>query len=113
MANSIPPSRNSIWVIPRLSIGDLVSVKKANDKVNAYAVSKNFSFSSVAFTASSGEMGIVIETFGERQDNLLYHYVQVLFQRGLVGIVHSGLLDNINDDLNEECANFDTKCLVY
>lgn len=111
--SSIPPSRPSIRIIPKLSSGDLVSVKKANPKINAYASSKNFSFSNVVFSAQSGEMGIVLNTFTDRQDNILFHYVEVLFQRGLVGIVHSGLLENLNDELEENCANFNEKCLVY
>lgn len=91
--------------MPRLQTGDLVTVRKANDKVNAYSVSKNFSFANVAFTVTGGEMGIVLNNFTERQDNILFHYVQVLFERGLVGIVHAGLLEDVNDEF-ESCGEY-------
>lgn len=99
------PSRPSLRVIPRLQSGDLVTVRRANDKVNAYSASNNFSFANVAFTVSGGEMGIVLNNFTDRQDNILFHYVQVLFERGLVGIVHAGLLENVNDKF-ENCSEF-------
>ena len=103
MQHSVTP-RQSLRVIHRLQAGDLVAVRNANNKVNAYAVSNNFSFANVAFTASSGEMGIVLSNFTDRQDNILFHYVQVLFDRGLIGIVHAGLLENINDKF-EACED--------
>lgn len=68
---------------------------------------KDFSFANIAFTVPSGEMGIVINTFTDRQDNILFHYVQVLFERGLVGIVHSGLLENVNDKF-KSCDEYPT-----
>jgi len=83
----------------------LVTVRRANDKVNAYAASSNFSFANVAFTVTGGEMGIVLNNFTDRQDNILFHYVQILFERGLVGIVHAGLLENVNDDF-DLCSDF-------
>jgi hypothetical protein len=95
--HSIPP-RPSVRVIPRLQTGDLIAVRKANDKINVYAVSNEFSFANIICTATSGEMGIVISNFTDRQDSILFHYVQVLFERGIVGIVHSGLLKNISEE---------------
>lgn len=80
-------------------------VRKANDKINAYATAKDFSFANVVFTVSGGEMGIVLNNFTDRQDNILFHYVQVLFERGLVGIVHAGLLENVNDEF-ESCSEY-------
>ena len=50
-------------------------------------------------------MGIVLNNFTERQDNILFHYVQVLFERGLVGIVHAGLLEDVNDEF-ESCGEY-------
>ena len=87
--------------IPRLQTGDLISVHRANYTINVYAdaAAKNFSFAALIFTALPGEMGIVLNTFTEVPDNILFHYVKVLFGRGLVGIVHSGLLENINDNI--------------
>lgn len=102
--HSIPP-RPSLRVIPRLQTGDLIRVRKANDKINAYAAAKDFSFANVVFTVNGSEMGIVLNNFTDRQDNILFHYVQVLFERGLVGIVHSGLLENVNDEL-ELCGEY-------
>lgn len=102
--HSIPP-RPSLRIIPRLQAGDLIAVRKANDKVNAYTAAQDFSFANVAFTVTAGEIGIVLNNFTEREDNILFHYVQVLFERGLVGIVHSGLLENVNDNF-ELCSEF-------
>ena len=108
--HSIPP-RPSLRVVPRLQTGDLITVRKANDRVNAYSVSRNFSFANVAFTVESGEMGIVLNNFTDRQDNILFHYVQVLFERGLVGIVHAGLLENVNDEF-ENCSEISGQTLI-
>lgn len=85
--------------IPRLQAGDLISVHRANYTINVYAAAKNFSFAALIFTALPGEIGIVLNTFTESPDNILFHYVKVLFGRGLVGIVHSGLLESINDNI--------------
>ena len=72
--------------------GDLVLVNSANKGVNAYTVSPNFSFADVAFIAINGEMGIVLDNASAENGSILYHYVRVLFERGLVGIVHGGLV---------------------
>lgn len=73
--------------------GDLVVVNSANQFVNAYSVSPDFSFANVAFTAVNGEMGLVLDAAADERGSILYHYVRVLFQRGAVGIVHAGLLN--------------------
>ena len=72
--------------------GDLVLVNSANKGVNAYNVSPNFSFADVAFIACNGEMGVVLDNASSENGSILYHYVRVLFARGLVGIVHGGLV---------------------
>lgn len=91
MATSAKPWRDS-----RLSgkpqAGDLVIVRSANEKINAYTVSPDFSFANVAFNANNGEMGIVLDYASSENGSVLYHYVKVLFQRGMLGIVHGGLL---------------------
>lgn len=81
-------SRKSEKPIP----GDLVIVRSANEKINAYVISRDFSFANVAFNANNGEMGIVLDYASSENGSVLYHYVKVLFQRGMMGIVHSGLL---------------------
>jgi hypothetical protein len=72
--------------------GDLVLVNSANKGINAYTVSPDFSFANVAFVAINGEMGIVLDNASSENGSILYHYVRVLFERGMVGIVHGGLV---------------------
>lgn len=83
--------------------GDLVVVNSANQFINAYNVSPQFSFADVAFVVNNGEMGLVLDPAADEKGSILYHYVRVLFQRGAVGIVHAGLLNIVTlcdqDDL--------------
>jgi hypothetical protein len=84
---------------PRPKPGDLVIVNSANDFINVYTPGEKFSFASVSFTAINGEMGVVLDYASDESGSILYHYVKVLFQRGAVGIAHSGLikiLENID-----------------
>jgi len=82
--------------------GDLVIVKSANEKINAYVISPDFSFANVAFNANNGELGIVLDYASSENGSILYHYVKVLFQRGMMGIVHSGLLTVLTLMVDEE-----------
>lgn len=77
--------------------GDLVLVDSANAYINVYRVSPDFSFADVVFTAKNGEMGLVLDAASDDSGAILYHYVRVLFQRGMVGIAHGGLLRIMND----------------
>ena len=79
--------------------GDLVVVHSANEFVNAYLAAADFSFANVAFTAKNGEMGVVLNGYSDERNSILYHYVRILFARGLVGIVHSSLLKIMTDPL--------------
>ena len=72
--------------------GDLVLVNSANKGINAYTAAPDFSFANVAFVATNGEVGIVLDNASSENGSILYHYVRVLFERGLVGIVHGGLV---------------------
>lgn len=86
--------------------GDLVAVNSANDFINVYIADPNFSFAKISFMALNGEMGVVIDHASDESGSILFHYVKVLFQRGAVGIAHSGLLRvlEINeDDAEESC----------
>ena len=47
-------------------------------------------------------MGVVLNTYSDERNSILYHYVRVLFQVGKVGIVHGGLVKIINDDFEHE-----------
>jgi hypothetical protein len=82
---------------PRPQPGDLVAVRSANQFINAYSASADFSFANVAFTANNGELGVVLNTFSDERNSILYHYVRVLFQSGKVGIVHGGLVKIVNE----------------
>ena len=86
--------------------GDLVVVNAANDRVNAYKVCPDFSFANVVGTVSRGDMGIILDFASSENGSILYHYVKVLFSSKIVGIVHYGLLHNIevskaHEDLSE------------
>jgi hypothetical protein len=72
--------------------GDLVVVHSANEFINVYLATPDFSFANVAFSANNGEMGVVLDYASDERGSILYHYVRVLFQRGAVGIAHYGLL---------------------
>lgn len=69
-----------------------MAVHSANEFVNAYVVSADFSFANVAFAPRNGELGIVLNGYSDERNSILYHYVRVLFSCGKVGIVHGGLL---------------------
>lgn len=71
-------------------------VNSANEKVNVYRVNPNFSFSDIIGMAHRGDLGIVLERASSDNDSILYHYVKVLFSRGIVGIVHHGLIYSIS-----------------
>jgi hypothetical protein len=92
--------------ISKLSVrpqpGDLVVVHSANQFINAYTAAADFSFANVAFTANNGDMGVVLNTYSDERNSILYHYVRVLFQVGKVGIVHGGLVKIINDDFEHD-----------
>lgn len=87
--------------------GDLVAVNSANDFINVYIADANFSFAKISFMALNGEMGIVIDHASDESGSILFHYVKVLFQRGAVGIAHSGLLSvlEVADDVVEDPCN--------
>lgn len=72
--------------------GDLILVNASNKFINAYCASKDFSFANVVFTAVNGELGVILNNVTTENESVLYHYVCVLFERGLVGIVHGGLV---------------------
>lgn len=82
--------------------GDLVAVDSANPFINAYNATGDFSFANVAFTANNRELGIVIDAAADEKGSILYHYVRVLFQRGMVGIVHYGLLRIVTEEFEPE-----------
>lgn len=82
--------------------GDLVVVNSANQFINAYSAAADFSFANVAFTANNDDMGVVLNTYSDERNSILYHYVRVLFQTGMVGIVHGGLVKIVNDDFEQE-----------
>lgn len=82
----------------RPETGDLVVVNSANEFINVYTVAPDFSFANVAFTAVNGEMGVVLGLGANEPGSILHHYVRVLFQRGMVGIAHFGLLLVLEDD---------------
>jgi hypothetical protein len=87
--------------------GDLVAVNSANDFINVYMADPNFSFAKISFMALNGEMGVVIDHASDESGSILFHYVKVLFQRGAVGIAHSGLLRVLEideDDAEESCV---------
>lgn len=88
MSDFLRPFRTSVRPDP----GDLVLVASANPRINVYRASSDFSFADVVFTADNGEMGLVLDAASDDSGAILYHYVRVLFQRGMVGIVHYGLL---------------------
>jgi hypothetical protein len=92
------------------SPGDLVAVNSANEYINSYVDSFDFSFANVAFTARNGELGIVLSNCSEEGGSILYHYVRVLFQRGLVGIVHGGLVKIVQDQ--DETTAIKNKSIV-
>lgn len=85
-------------------------VDSANEKVNVYRSNQNFSFSDVIGMAHRGEIGIVLEYASSDNGSILFHYVKVLFCRGLVGVVHYGLIQSVStlcpddefDDLSAE-----------
>ncbi len=77
-------------------------VHSANQFINAYSAAADFSFANVAFTANNGNMGVVLNTYSDERNSILYHYVRVLFQTGMVGIVHGGLVKIVNDDFEQE-----------
>lgn len=80
---------------PRPQPGDLIVVSSANDKINAYRVTPDFSFADVAGTVNRGDMGIILDFASSDNGSILFHYVKVLFANGLVGIVHYGLIQVI------------------
>lgn len=84
--------------------GDLVAITTGNKHVNAYRVSSTFSFADVAFMATNGDVGVVLDAASDDAGSVLYHYVRVLFQHGGVGIVHYGLLTILSgiEDVNEQ-----------
>lgn len=82
----------------RPETGDLVVVNSANEFINVYTLAPDFSFANVAFTAVNGEMGVVLGLAAEETGSILYHYVRVLFQRGMVGVAHFGLLLVLDDE---------------
>jgi len=82
----------------RPETGDLVVVNSANEFINVYTASPHFSFANVAFTAINGEMGVVLGLGADDPGAILHHYVRVLFQRGMVGMAHFGLLLVLDDD---------------
>ena len=86
----------------RPETGDLVVVNSANEFINVYTVAPDFSFANVAFTAVNGEMGVVLGLAAEETGSILYHYVRVLFQRGMVGVAHFGLLLVLDPEDDEE-----------
>lgn len=98
MSNSIRPFATA----RKPDTGDLVQVASGNKHVNAYRVTSVFSFADVAFTANNGEIGVVLDAASDDVGSVLYHYVRVLFQRGLIGIVHYGLLSVISDSDNDQ-----------
>ena len=77
-------------------------VNSANQFINAYSAAADFSFANVAFTANNDDMGVVLNTYSDERNSILYHYVRVLFQTGMVGIVHGGLVKIVNDDFEQE-----------
>lgn len=87
------------------SPGDLVAVHSANEFINSYVDSFEFSFANVAFTPRNGELGVVLSNCSEEGGSILYHYVRVLFQRGLVGIVHGGLVKIVDFDCQGETTS--------
>lgn len=86
----------------RPETGDLVVVNSANEFINVYTLAPDFSFANVAFTAVNGEMGVVLGLAAEETGSILYHYVRVLFQRGMVGVAHFGLLLVLDPEDDEE-----------
>ena len=72
--------------------GDLILVNASNKFINAYCASQDFSFANVVFSAVNGELGVILNNVTTKNESILYHYVCVLFERGLVGIVHGGLV---------------------
>ena len=86
----------------RPETGDLVVVNSANEFINVYTLAPDFSFANVAFTAVNGEMGVVLGIAAEETGSILYHYVRVLFQRGMVGVAHFGLLLVLDPEDDEE-----------
>ena len=80
-------------------------MRSANQFINAYSASADFSFANVAFTANNGDMGVVLNTYSDERNSILYHYVRVLFQTGMVGIVHGGLVRIVNDNFEEKDPN--------
>ena len=75
-----------------------MAVRSANNFINAYVASQDFSFANVAFTAFNGELGLVLNGYSDERNSILYHYIRVLFQSNKVGIVHGGLMQVVNDD---------------
>ena len=86
----------------RPETGDLVVVNSANEFINVYTLAPDFSFANVAFTAVNGEMGVVLGIAAEETGSILYHYVRVLFQRGMVGVAHFGLLLVLDPEDDED-----------
>lgn len=84
--------------------GDLIIVNASNKSINAYCASKDFSFANVAFAAVNGELGVILNNIASENESILYHYVCVLFERGLIGIVHGGLITVLAQHNLQDCS---------
>ena len=76
----------------------ILLVNGSNEYINVYnGDADNFSFSDIIGYAKNGEVGVIIKTYEDSQQSLLYHYVKIAFATGMVGIVHGGLLKILDE----------------